>query len=131
MNNFWTYLTTPIQRPDIIWPYFAIIAALIVASIVTFFVIEKRKLPRFQKHFIRKVADFMLYMPTLFLLVVLAVYAGVDSLSLPVLALSLGAIWLIWFIFLVYYRLVVVKEFWKLYYKQKKEEKYINGKSKN
>lgn len=131
MQFTWEYLTTPIERPDIIWPYFAIILALIVASIVCFIVADKKKLPKFQKRFIRKVGDFLLYIPILFSVVVLAVYAMIDSINLPIVIAILGLIWLIWLVFLIYYRIVVVREFWKLYYKQKKEEKYIHGKGKD
>lgn len=128
MQLTWKYLTTPIERPDIIWPYFAVFIVLIIASLVLYITVEKKKIPKFQKRFIRKVGDFLLYMPMLFLMIVLAVYAKVNSINLPIYVAILGVIWLIWLIFLIYYRLVIVREFWRLYFKQKKEEKYIHGK---
>lgn len=131
MNITWEYLTTPIIRPDVIWPYFAVILILVVASIVCFVTADKKKIPKFQKRFIRKVGDFLLYIPILFSVVVLAVYAMVNSINLPIYIAILGLIWLIWLVFLIYYRIVVISEFWKLYYKQKKEEKYIHGEGKD
>jgi len=131
MQLTWKYLTTPVERPEIIWPYFAIFIVSIIASLVLYIAVEKKKIPKFQKRFIRKIADFLLYMPILFLIIVSSVYAKINSIGLPIYVVILGVIWLIWLIFLIYYRLVIVSEFWKLYFKQKKDEKYIHGKGKN
>lgn len=130
MNFSWNYLTTPMQKPDPIWPYFVFFALSMVASIVLHIATDKKKMPKFQKRFIRKISDFLLYIPTLFQFILLAIYAGIKSFSLPIYLFILGVIWLIWFFFLIYYRLVILREFWKLYLKQQEEEKYIHGKGK-
>jgi hypothetical protein len=126
----WEYLTNPLQKPENLWPYFVSLTVLIAISVILHAVADRIKIPRFQKRFLRKIADFLFYIPILFQFILLAMYTGVKSLSLPIYILLLGLIWLIWLCFLIYYRLVILKEFWQLYLKQKQEEKYIHGKSK-
>jgi len=129
MVTIWEKLINPIEKPQLIWPYFVFFIVLIIISILIHIVVDKRKIPKFQKRFVRKVADFLLYIPLFYLLICLSVYAGVQSLALPLYVLLLGVIWLIWLIFLIYYRLVVIREFWKLYFNKQKEEKYLHDKN--
>lgn len=122
----WKYLihttTTPIQYS------LAIVIKLflfIVAGFVFQLFIEKKSAPRFYKDFLRRVGDVLIYMPLLLIVLVGGRYLGIESLSRPLYLEICVAVWLIWILFLLYYRVAILPKYWREYGKVKQEEKYL------
>ena len=84
--------------------------------------ISKRTLPKFYKRFVRWIGDFLIYIPLIFILFLGIYLAGFTVYNY--FFVFAFVIWLIWFVFLVYYRIVKVSGLWYKYREQKRKEKY-------
>ncbi|MCX6809532.1 MAG: hypothetical protein NTZ65_02180 [Candidatus Berkelbacteria bacterium] len=106
-----------------------VLGILIITGIFLYWFSERKKTARFYKKFIKKVGDALIYIPALLTLLVLAQYLEVDGMGLKIYFILPLMIWLIWIIFLIYYRIVVIPKLWDEYFKRKQTEKYLkNGK---
>lgn len=102
-----------------------VLALFVVCGIALQLFIDKKKAPHFYKRLIKWIGDFLLYIP-LIIVFLLAVYlAGFQVKKLFFLIIL--AIWLIWFLFLVYYRIAKVSALWYKYREFKRKEKYQNN----
>lgn len=88
----------------------------------------KDNLPRFERRFLSRVADLLIYPPIVLVLYVFIRFAGIAPFNQPVYFVAILAIWLIWFLVMLYYRLVVIRHLWLKYNHHKAKEKYIHGK---
>jgi hypothetical protein len=127
----WAYLT---QTPSIQMRYsliFTIILAIFLVFGGTLQIVNQRKIyPRFYKKFIKRIGDFFIYIPFILILLILARLGGVTVLSMRIYLVAILFIWLIWFFYLVYYRLVIIPAMWSKYKHRKREESYRkNGKA--
>ena len=124
----WKYLTTPPSgnfRYPI--PALVILLLLIGAGFALQIITEKKIAPRFLKKFRGYIANFLIYIPLVLIFLTLARISGISGMENPIwVAFTLG-VWLIFFLYLIYYRLVVVKKMWIEYYKIKDEEKYTKN----
>lgn len=118
---------SPSANIDYFWVYIAIFAALTIAGIVLAIYLEKTKQPRFIKRFLYHLDNFLLYLPLLLILQLFIRRIGIQPFNNRLTAVVLGVIWLIWFLFLIYYLIVVMPKFSRLYDEEKRREKYFNG----
>lgn len=124
----WKYLTsTPSDSLKYPIPILAILFALIIAGFILQFASNRNQAPRFYKKFTSHIMAFLLYMPVLLIFLVLIRVAGIEGAQNLVWSAFILAIWLIWFLFLIYYRIVVVAQMWRKYHEVKKEEKYFKN----
>ena len=122
----WDYLTqTPPLQMRHGLAFIIILAALIFFGAGLQIYNFKKTYPRFYKRFIKRLADFFLYMPFLLIMLILARLGGLSALSIRFYLVLFLAIWLIWFLFLVYYRLVIIPAMWLKYEHRKREESYV------
>jgi hypothetical protein len=122
----WKYLirttTAPIKYSLVI---VIILFLFIIAGFTSQLFIEKKSAPRFYKDFLRRIGDVLIYMPLLLIFLVGGRYLGIEGLSRPLYLEICVAAWLIWILFLVYYRVVILPKYWMKYNKVKQEEKYL------
>lgn len=123
MNN-WRFIIEPIQKPDYFWFIFSFVVLAIVFSFILQYLQEKKVMPKFQRNFLIKISNWLLYIPTISLMFLLALYFDIPALSIYLYFVILGFIWLIWFLFLLYYRLVTISFLSKKYKEKKQTEKY-------
>ena len=105
--------------------YIAVLVLLIVFGFILQSVSEKRVYPRFYKKYLSRLGSLFIYLPTVFVLLILVRMAGIFDLAAPVYYLVIFVAWLIWFVFLLYYRLAVVSRLWARYRQEERERKYI------
>jgi len=132
-SEFFSYkhLFLPTTEPMRYPIYFFVVFGLAIISSVILYFIAKQKPVKFQKNFFRRVGDSLFYIPILSILYLFIRRAQVEPGSQRAILLSLVIIWLISLIFLVYYRLAVVRKLYFELSKKKREENYLrHGKSK-
>jgi predicted ferric reductase len=129
----WEFLKTPLSGPSQYGLVYIIILVIIVIFGLTFqTIIGRRTYPKFYKKFLYKIAAFLIYIPVILIFLNLIIISGINLLTNPIYSVATVAIWLIWFLYLVYYRVVIVKRYWVKYKTYKKEENYLkNGKTKS
>ena len=121
--------TTPVR---FFWYWIGFLALCFIGGTVMQIILHRRKLPKFYKGYLFNVANFLIYIPFFLALFLFARLAQLDQFSKPLFVVGLSTIWLIWFIFLVYYRVVVISRMWTKYNEQKRKEEFLeNGKSKS
>ena len=122
----WKYLTTPPSgnfKYSI--PTFVILLLMIGSGFALQIRTERKTTPRFQKRFLGYLAAFLIYIPLVLIFLALARIGGISGMDNPLwVAIALG-LWLIFLVYLIYYRLVVVRKMWIKYYQIKNEEKYF------
>jgi len=118
-----TYLREGISLPP---TYLYIVLGILgLMIIIGFFMpsfFSKKVLPRFYKRYMKWIGDFLIYIPVVFAFL-LAVYLAGFPVANYFFVFTF-VIWLIWFVFLVYYRIVNVSKLWYKYHEQKRKEKY-------
>ena len=127
------YLATiPVTPVRFFWYWVGFLAACLVAGVVLQIILARRKFPKFHKGFMYKISNFLIYIPFFLAFFLFARLAGLDQFGQRFFLVGLSAIWLIWFIFLVYYRVVVISRMWVKYNEQKRKEEFLrHGKSKS
>jgi len=112
----WSYLT---KNPGSDLRYGSILisvfAAIVIAGLIMQIIVEKRKYPKFYKRYLKRIGDWLIYMPLLIVFLLLARLFDIGGVDSRIYLAAALAIWLIWFLYLLYYRIVVVRRFWKLY----------------
>ena len=124
----WDYLT---ESPEAELRYailITVVLGLIGAAGIVFQTISNRPYyPRFYKKYLKRIGDFLFYVPLLLILFVIIRILGLDSLNLRIIPVVIIIIWLIWLGYLVYYRIAIVSRRWAEYRALKRREKYIYG----
>jgi len=127
----WSYLTiSPSTNIKYFWVYISIFVALIIAGLILNIYLSRTRKPRFKKRFLYYLDNFLIYIPLAFILQLVIRKAGIEPFNTRLTAVILGAIWLIWFGFLLYYLLVIMPKFSRLYVEEKRREKYFKDGSK-
>lgn len=127
----WSHLTiSPSTNIKYFWIYISIFAVLIIAGLILSIYLSRTKKPRFKKRFLYLIDNFLIYIPLAFILQLLIRKVGIEPFNTRLTAVILGGIWLIWFGFLLYYLLVVMPKFSRLYIEEKRREKYFKDGSK-
>jgi len=128
----WKYLTSaPAQSFKYPIPTLTILLVCIALGFLTQFLTERKTAPKFYKKFLGSVANFLIYPPVILIFLVFAKIGGVAGVENTIWVAITLALWLIYFLYLIYYRLVVVAKLWRKYQEVKREEKYFkNGNSK-
>lgn len=116
--------TPPVKMQDSLI-VIIILAAAIVFGAVLQYISVKKSYPRFYKRFLKRVGDLFLYIPFILVILILSRLGGLTALSSRLYLVVFIVIWLIWFCFLVYYRLVIIPAMWLKYEHRKREESYI------
>jgi Na+/glutamate symporter len=111
-------------------PIAIVIALISVAGIVMQVICDRRSYPKFYKRYLKRIGNFLIYIPIALILVEAARLLGLEGLNRRIVFVGLVAIWLIWLIYLIYYRLVYVNRLWGEYHALKRKEQYFHG-SKN
>lgn len=93
----------------------SVFAAIVIAGLIMQIIVEKRKYPKFYKRYLKRIGDWLIYMPLLIVFLLLARLFDIGGVDSRIYLAAALAIWLIWFLYLLYYRIVVVRRFWKLY----------------
>lgn len=120
------YLTeVPLSGMHNALPAFILFGLSILTAITLYFLSARRKV-KFEKVFYKRLADGLLYIPIVLILYVFLRQMGIAIATQRIFFLILVLIWLIWLGYLVYYRLVVIVEFKRIYEKKKNKERYIN-----
>ncbi|MDH4358739.1 MAG: hypothetical protein OEV37_02220 [Candidatus Berkelbacteria bacterium] len=124
----WGYLNASASTILRYWiVYVVIFALLIVVGLFIQFYFGRKTLPKFRKKFYKRLGDFLVYPPLVYLFLITVRRAGLEGLNKRILPVSLALIWLIWLGFLVYYRIAVVSKLQKMYLEQRRKEKYIRN----
>lgn len=122
----WSHLTiSPSSNIKYFWVYIAVLAVLVIAGFVLGVYLSRTKQPRFKKRFLYHIDNFLIYIPIALLIHLLTRKAGIEPFNTRLIAVILGGIWLIWLGFLLYYLLVIMPKFSRLYVEEKRREKYI------
>lgn len=130
---FFTYghLFTPATEPMKYGLYFFIVLGLaLLVSVVLYFFAKKRPI-KFQRTYMRRLADSLFYLPILMILYLFIRRGQIEVASQRIILVVLLVLWLIWLLFMVYFRLVIIPKYYRVYEKKKREEKYQSGKRKN
>ena len=104
-----------------------LIALITIAGIVLQIIADRRPYPKFYKKYLKRIGDFLIYIPIALIFFEAARLLGLEALSRRIIIVAIVIIWLIWFIYLIYYRLVYVKRLWGEYHALKRKEKYFHG----
>jgi uncharacterized membrane protein len=126
-KQFFSYdhLFTPATEPMHFALYFFVIFGLSLLVAIYLFLTAKSKPIKFQKTFSKRMGDGLFYLPTLMILYIFIRRGGLEMASQRIIFLILLFGWLIWLVFLIYYRLAVISKLYLEYNKRKREEKYI------
>jgi len=110
------------------WIVYVVVFTLVIATgLFIQFYFGRKVLPKFRKKFYKRLGDFLVYVPLVYLLLISVRRAGLEGLNKRIFVVILALIWLIWLGFLLYYRIAVVPKFQRLYLKRQREEKYIKN----
>jgi len=109
--------------------FFVLFGAVLLSSIVLYTFAKKRPV-KFQKDYMRRLADALFYLPILMILYLFIRRAQLEVASQRIIFVVMLVSWLIWLLILLYYRIAVIPKFYKDLSKKKREERYLHGKSK-
>ena len=103
--------------------------AIFVLSAVSYFILAKKKLPRFLKRFYYWIVYTGLYGSVYFLFLIFSRTQGLNFFKLRSVFIISVVLVLIWLIFLLIYRIIIVSRLIDQYKVYKRKEKYLHGKS--
>ena len=124
----WAYLNSPqTVQFKLALPIIIILGLVATLGIVLKFIVEKRHDPRYYKRYLSRIGDFLFYIPFFLIFASFIRIAGVENINRRIFPVVLCVIWLIWFAYLIYYRLVYVAKMSLFQKELKRKEKYLNG----
>lgn len=125
----WEYLSSYVSKKFAFANEFAIVLLVIFsASLLAYFFITKKKLPKFLKRHYIILANTGIFGSIYFLFLIFARVQGLSYLNLRSTFVISALFFVIWLIFLLVYRIIKISSLMDQYKVYKRKEKYLYGK---